>query len=81
LKRRGWAWTITVIITITIIVIQVVFNIMFRASFFGSMDAFLNSVIYQIIGFAVDGVILYYLYRPNVKAYFGKSRPSTAIQR
>ena len=81
LKGRGWAWTITVIITIAIIIIQVVLTIMFSASFFSSMDASVNSLIYQIIGFAVDGLILYYLYRPNVKAYFGKSRPSTAIQR
>ena len=83
LKGRGWAWTITVIITIIAIVIQVVSTIMFSASFLPTrcMDSFVYGVIYQIIGFAVNGVILYYLYRPNVKAYFGKFRPSTAIQR
>lgn len=83
LKGRGWAWTITVIITIITIVIQVVSTIMFSASFLptSSMDSFVYGVVYQIIGFATGGVILYYLYRPNVKAYFGKFRPSIAIQR
>ena len=83
LKGRGWAWTITVIITIIAVVIQVVSTIMFSASFLptSSMDSFVYGVVYQIIGFAISGVILYYLYRPNVKTYFGNFRPSTAIQR
>ena len=83
LKGRGWAWTITVIVTIIAVVIQVVSTIMFSASFLptSSMDSFVYGVVYQIIGFAISGVILYYLYRPNVKTYFGNFRPSTAIQR
>jgi hypothetical protein len=84
LKGRGWAWTITVIITIIAIVIQVISGItasMFNASFTNDTNSFVSGIISQIIGLAIDGVILYYLYRPNVKAYFGKFRPSTAIQR
>jgi hypothetical protein len=27
----------------------------------------------SIVGIAISGVILYYLYRPHVKAYFGKT--------
>jgi hypothetical protein len=84
LKGRGWAWIITLIITIIAIVIQVVSGIttsMFNASFTNDMNSFVYGIISQIIGLAINGVILYYLYRPNVKAYFGKFRPPTAIQR
>ena len=28
---------------------------------------------FNIVGIIIDGVILYYLFRPHVKAYFGKS--------
>ena len=35
----------------------------------------------QIVGIVINGVILYYPYRPGVKAYFGKSKPSTTIPR
>jgi hypothetical protein len=84
LKGKGWAWTVTVILTIIAIVIQIVSGIttsMFNASFTNEMNSFVSGIIAQIIGIAINGVILYYLYRPNVKAYFGKSQPSTTIQR
>jgi len=63
IKGKGWAWTVTIIITI----ISMVFNALLIAS--GNIGA--------IVGITIDGVIIYYLYRPNVKSYFGRVKGST----
>lgn len=84
LKGKGWAWIITVILTIIAIAVQIVSGVtasMFNASFIDDTNSFATGIIAQIVGIAINGVILYYLYRPNVKAFFGKSQPSTTIQR
>lgn len=84
LKGKGWAWIITVILTIIAIAVQIVSGItasMFNASFIDDTNSFVTGIIAQIVGIAINGVILYYLYRPNVKAFFGKPQPSTTIQR
>jgi len=84
LKGKGWAWIVTVILTIIAISVQIVSGItasMFNASFIDDTNSFVTGIIAQIVGIAINGVILYYLYRPNVKAFFGKSQPSTTIQR
>jgi hypothetical protein len=66
LKGLGWAWTVTVILSI----ISIVFNAISIAT--GNIVA--------IISIIISGIIIYYLYRPHVKAYFGKgvSKSSTA---
>lgn len=56
---KGWAWIITIIITI----IMAIVNIVHLAS--GRYE--------HIIGLIINGVILYYMYRPQVKAYFGRT--------
>jgi hypothetical protein len=65
LKGLGWAWTVTVILSIISIVLNAI-----------SIAA---GNIASIISIIISGIILYYLYRPHVKAYFGKgvspSRP------
>jgi hypothetical protein len=84
LKGKGWAWIITVILTIIAIAVQIVSGItasMFNASFIDDTNSFVTGIIAQIVGIAINGVILYYLYRPNVKAFFGRSLPSKSIQR
>ena len=84
LKGKRWAWTVTVILTIIAIVIQIISVVstsMLNASFPSDMNAIISGIISHIIGLAINGIILYYLYRPNVKAYFGKSQSSTTIQR
>ena len=84
LKGKGWAWTITIILIIIGIVIQIV------STFVGSVfTASLNNasntssgIIGSIIGIAINIVILYYLYRPHVRAYFGKAKqqqPTTTV--
>jgi hypothetical protein len=57
-KAKGWAWTITVILAI----ISIIFSIMGVGS-----GGFIN-----IINIIISGVILYYLYRPAVKSFFGR---------
>jgi magnesium-transporting ATPase (P-type) len=84
LKGKGWAWIITVILTVIAIAVQIVSGVtasMFDASFVDDTNSFVTGIIAQIVGIAINGVILYYLYRPNVKAFFGRSLPSTNIQR
>jgi uncharacterized membrane protein (DUF2068 family) len=55
---KGWAWIVTVIIAI----ISIIFNI------FGAVTGHAG----QIISLIIAAVMLYYLTRPNVKAYFGR---------
>jgi hypothetical protein len=59
LKGRGWAWTISIILSI----ISIVWNAitLITAANFGG-----------IINIIISAIILYYLHRPHVKAYFGK---------
>lgn len=60
---KGWAWIITIIITI----IMAIVNIISIAS--GRYE--------HIFGLIINGVILYYMYRPQVKGYFGRTSIST----
>jgi|SRR5436309_1613640 len=60
---KGWAWTLGIIATI----ISVVYNIVQIA--FG---AFSNA-----LGLVIALLILYYLTRPHVKAFFGKGPAAT----
>ena len=57
-KAKGWAWIITVILAI----ISIVFSILGVGS-----GGYVN-----IINIVISGIILYYLYRPAVKSYFGR---------
>jgi hypothetical protein len=81
LKGKGWAWTITIILTVISIAIQIVsgiINSMIVASISNDGASIMSGLIGQIIGIAIDIIILYYLYRPHVKAFFGKSNPITS---
>ncbi len=62
LKGKGWAWTVTLILSI----ISIVFNVISIAASAGA------NLIGGIISIIISAVIIYYLYRPHVKAYFGK---------
>jgi hypothetical protein len=75
LKGRGWAWIVTVVLTMVSVIVQIVFIIttsMLNASL--HHDTSLYHLTDQIIGIAINGIILYYLYRPSVKRYFKKSQ-------
>lgn len=55
---KGWAWIVTVILSIISIIMSII------AIAGGNFGAIINLII--------SGVILYYMYRPDVKAYFGR---------
>ena len=79
LKGREWAWTITVVLTMISFIVQIVFIIttsILNASLHHDMNTSLYHLIDQIIGIAINGIILYYLYHPSVKRYFKKSQHS-----
>jgi drug/metabolite transporter (DMT)-like permease len=80
LKGKGWAWTITVVLLFIGIVINVA-SIVF-GSFVINMDiaTFLTANIGSIAGIIISVIILYYLYRPHVKSYFGKLHPTTTAR-
>ncbi len=59
LKGKGWSWSVTMILSIISIVIGVISVVA------GSIGSIVNIII--------AGIIIYYLYRPHVKAFFGKS--------
>jgi len=72
LKGKRWALTITVVLLFIGIAINVV-SIIF-GSFAINMDvsSFLTANSGSIAGIIISVIILYYLYRPHVKSYFGK---------
>jgi hypothetical protein len=75
-KGKGWAWTITIILTIIGIAIQIVstsVGSVFTASL-NNANNVSSGIIGSIIGIAINIAVLYYLYRPHVKAYFGKAQ-------
>lgn len=84
LKAKRWAWIVTVILTIIAIITQVTSVIStgpLTESLATDITALLSGITAHIIGIAINGIILYYLYRPNVKAFFGKSKPTTYISK
>lgn len=60
--EKRWALTITLILSVT----GITFGIFSIA--IGNVEA--------IIHIIINAVVIYYLYRSNVKAYFGKVQPS-----
>jgi hypothetical protein len=69
LTGKSWAWTLTVVLAIVSVVLNAISLVA------GNVGA--------IVSIAISAVILYYIYRPHVKAYFGKAaptEPSTAAQ-
>lgn len=63
LKAKGWAWIVTIIINIISSVLNIVSIV---AGSIGSIG-----------GLIINGIIIYYLYRPNVKSYFGRIKAAT----
>jgi len=58
LKGMPWAWTITVVLSAISITLNVISIV---SGNFGG-----------IVSIIISGIIIYYLYRSHVKAYFGK---------
>jgi hypothetical protein len=87
-KAKGWAWTIAIIgifIGFATGTYAIIFNLV------AIIDSIRNQVgiaqagvviyiviISIVVIFAIEILILYYLYKPHVKAYFGKTTPRSA---
>ncbi len=65
LGGKGWAWTLGMIVSIIGIVLDVV-QIGFGAY-------------YNVLGLIIGIIIVYYLTRPHVKAFFGKGSPMMPV--
>ena len=63
LKGKQWAWKIAVALAVISLATDAITVI---------VQANPSSLGGSVIGGIIDGVILYYLFRPHVKAYFGK---------
>jgi hypothetical protein len=73
LKGKRWSWTITVVLLFIGIAINVVSIIIFGYFTFDTdTSSFLTINSGSIAGIIISVIILYYLYRPHVKSYFGK---------
>jgi hypothetical protein len=70
-------------IGIAIQIISTTSGAVFNASLFSSSgnnaNTVISGIIGGIIGIAINVVVIYYLYRPNVKVYFGKAHPLEQI--
>jgi hypothetical protein len=67
-KGKGWAWTVNLVIAY----IGIASNVISLTLFPG--DA--GSIVAVAVSIGISVLILYYLYRPHVKEYFGKALPS-----
>jgi hypothetical protein len=78
-KSKGWAWTITIILSIISIALSIIFGItggvlsLSSANTMEGSNSLASGIIVTIIGIAIDIVIIYYLTRPHVRAFFGKT--------
>lgn len=57
-RGKRWAWTITMILSFIGIALDAV--------------SFVTGNIAAIFNLIINAIVLYYLYRPNVKVFFGK---------
>ena len=80
LKGKGWAWTITIILTLIGIAINIisaitggVSNMSTINNMNGDANSFTYGIVGSVIGIAISIAIIYYLYRPRVRLFFGKT--------
>jgi hypothetical protein len=81
LRGKGWTWIITIIICIIGIAINVISAITGAVSNIptinnldgSSNNSLIAGIIGSAVGIAINVIIIYYLYRPPVKSFFGKT--------
>jgi hypothetical protein len=79
LKGKGWAWLITMVLLIVGIIIQIVsitsgdaFNLSEINKDRINSRSTVSEITISIIGMVINMLIIYYLLRPHVRAYFGR---------
>ena len=70
LKGKQWAWKTAVALAFISIASDIITMV---------IQSKTSSPVGSTIGIIIDGIILYYLYRPHVKVYFGKSAEPTPL--
>ena len=68
----GWAWTLKVIVSIIVIIESTLILLMSIMDGSLALPEYLEYSAISIAGLLINPLLLYYLYRPHVKAYFGK---------
>ena len=59
---KGWAWVISLILAVLGIVAALVFLV--------------GGVLWAIVGLILDAIIVFYLFTPNVRSFFGERKPA-----
>ncbi|HET7149745.1 MAG TPA: hypothetical protein VFI73_14760 [Candidatus Nitrosopolaris sp.] len=73
-KGKGWAWTISIIVLFIGIAIDIIsLSITSVGVFSNTGSSLLGNILSGIVGIGINAFVIYYLYRPHVKAYFGKT--------
>ena len=72
LKGKRWAWTITVVLLFIGIAIDVASIIFGSFAINMNISNFLSANSGSVASIIISIIILYYLYRPHIKSYFGK---------
>jgi hypothetical protein len=67
---KGWAWTISTIVLIIGIIVNIISLPRTIAGLYSNTGSSLSG---DIVSIAISAFIVYYLYRPHVKTYFGKT--------
>jgi hypothetical protein len=76
----SWAWTLRVVVSI-VLLIEGTLTLLFLISdnTFG-LSEYSEYLAFSIGALIINPLILYYLYRPHVKTYFGKVTPQKYLQ-
>ncbi|HYT01935.1 MAG TPA: hypothetical protein VEP90_26530 [Methylomirabilota bacterium] len=75
-KGKGWAWTISIIVLFIGIAISIAsVSITSTGVFSNAGSNLLGDIVSGIVSIGISAFIVYYLYKPHVKAYFGKTIP------
>ena len=75
-KGKGWAWTISIIVLFIGIAISIAsVSITSTGVFSNAGSNLLGDIVSGIVSIGISAFIVHYLYRPHVKAYFGKTVP------
>lgn len=66
-KGKSWAWSVAMILSAIGIAVNAI----------SLVSGNVNSIASSVVGIAINAIILYYLYRRNVRQYFGKMTSTT----